>query len=426
VGLFSNMDLISSIKGLKESDLVAKISETFVTRIIQLILSLGTSVLLARALGPEGRGAFALAATLSAVIIQIANLGLHSANTYYSARSHGGQLNGLTGNALIISLVLLLPCLLIGLFLYLIEEQSPVTGWLLILALIGAPVGLLYMNLQNIILGLQEVRSINVTELKLNFLTLIGLLFIALVGFKSPGPMYATTIAAQIYGVYLLFIWIRKVHSVKPLVSLALLKKSLSYGFKAYIATLFSFLVFRVDILMVNHYHGEMETGLYAIALTLVNMMYILPTVAGSLVFAKMCGIPSFQERVRLGIRYSLGISAIMLIAVIAAIMLCSFFIKLLFGDEYAASADAFILLMPGVLAWSGESIIRKVLTSDGYHLGVVNNWGIAFVVNVILNVLLIPENGIQGAAIASSTAVTLVAILNIVLLFWEWRRNNV
>jgi O-antigen/teichoic acid export membrane protein len=65
------------------------------------------------------------------------------------------------------------------------------------------------------------------------------------------------------------------------------------------------------------------------------------------------------------------------------------------------------------------------VLTSDGYHLGVVYNWAIAFVVNVILNIILIPEYGIQGAAIASSAAVTLVAILNILLLFWEWRRNN-
>lgn len=419
------MDLISSIKRFKESDLVTKIGETFATRIVQLIVSLGTSVLLARALGPEGRGKFALAVTLCAVIVQIANLGLHSANTYYSARTHGGRINELIGNSFLISLVLIIPCLFLGLIFYLFEDQAPVTGWLLVLSLAAAPVGLFYMNLQNIIIGLQEVRPINITELTLNIFILIVLMFIVLIGFRSPVPMYATTITAQIFGVYLLFYWLHSVHSVKPRISLRLLKVTLHYGFKAYIATMFSFLVFRVDILMVNYYLGELETGLYAIAISLINVMYILPTVAGSLVFAKMCGLPTFNERVYLGVRYSLAVLAIMLIAVIAAVILCSFIIELLFGDEYAASADAFILLMPGVLAWSGESIIRKVLTSDGYHTGVVKNWAVAFIVNVILNVILIPEHGIQGAAIASSAAVTLVAILNIVLLFWEWRRNN-
>ena len=178
------MDLNSYIKRFKKSDLVTKIGETFATRIVQLVLSLGTSVLLARALGPEGRGEFALAVTLCAVIVQIANLGLHSANTYYSARSHGGRINELIGNSLLISLVLIIPCLFLGLIFYSFKDQAPVTGWLLILALAAAPVGLFYMNLQNIIIGLQEVRPINIAELTLNIFILIVMMFIVLIGFR--------------------------------------------------------------------------------------------------------------------------------------------------------------------------------------------------------------------------------------------------
>ena len=55
--------------------------ETFSTRILLIVVSLITSVFVARALGPEGRGLYAIALTVSMLGIQFSNLGLHSSNT---------------------------------------------------------------------------------------------------------------------------------------------------------------------------------------------------------------------------------------------------------------------------------------------------------------------------------------------------------
>ena len=47
-----------------ESDFVRKVLETFATRILLIGIGLATSVLIARILGPEGRGLFAVAGTI--------------------------------------------------------------------------------------------------------------------------------------------------------------------------------------------------------------------------------------------------------------------------------------------------------------------------------------------------------------------------
>ncbi|MDX1389259.1 MAG: hypothetical protein R3344_08715, partial [Acidobacteriota bacterium] len=84
-----------------ESDFVQKVIETFATRILLIGIGFATSVLIARILGPEGRGLFAVAGTIAAIGIQFGNLGLHSANTYSVARDRG-KLPGLLANSLLV------------------------------------------------------------------------------------------------------------------------------------------------------------------------------------------------------------------------------------------------------------------------------------------------------------------------------------
>ena len=69
------------------------------TRISLVIVGFVTSVIIARTLGPEGRGMFAMAVTLGAIGVQFTNLGLHGSNTYYASRDTQ-LLSPLLGNSL--------------------------------------------------------------------------------------------------------------------------------------------------------------------------------------------------------------------------------------------------------------------------------------------------------------------------------------
>jgi O-antigen/teichoic acid export membrane protein len=89
---------------LINSDFVRKVAETFGTRILLIGIGLVTSVIVARILGPDGRGLYAVAATIGAIGVQFGNLGLHASNTYYVARDRS-LLPALVGNPLLIGFV---------------------------------------------------------------------------------------------------------------------------------------------------------------------------------------------------------------------------------------------------------------------------------------------------------------------------------
>jgi len=54
---------------------------------ISLIVGLGTSVILARVLGPEGKGSYTLAMLLPSLIVTFGNLGIGPATVYYVTRN---------------------------------------------------------------------------------------------------------------------------------------------------------------------------------------------------------------------------------------------------------------------------------------------------------------------------------------------------
>ena len=62
------------------------VASTAGTRMVVLVLGLGSTVALARGLGPTGRGVYALAMTLATLGVVALNFGFHTANTYFASR----------------------------------------------------------------------------------------------------------------------------------------------------------------------------------------------------------------------------------------------------------------------------------------------------------------------------------------------------
>ena len=56
---------------------------TFGTRVFQLILGIGSSVIIARMLGPQGRGIYSLAILLPGLLAVFTNLGIGPASVFY-------------------------------------------------------------------------------------------------------------------------------------------------------------------------------------------------------------------------------------------------------------------------------------------------------------------------------------------------------
>ena len=161
---------------LVSSDFIHKVLGTFITRILLMALGMVTSIIVARILGPEGRGLYAVAFAIGTIGVQFGNLGLHSSNTYYVAKDRK-LLPQLVGNTLVVSFVFGgLIIALSGIIFSLWPNLAPIHGILLMMAILWIPFGLAYMLLQNILLGIMEIKTFNIIELTIRILTVFLIL----------------------------------------------------------------------------------------------------------------------------------------------------------------------------------------------------------------------------------------------------------
>src|SRR3989442_2752955 len=173
------------------SDFAWKVGETFATRVFLIGVGVVASVMVARALGPEGRGLYAVAGALAGMGVQFRNLGLHSANTYFAAGNRR-LLPRLAGNSLAVSAAL--GAVAVGALwgiAFLRPDIAPLSGTLLLLTSASIPIGLAYLLLQNLLIGVQEVRAFNRIEIVTRLLSLTLIALAILQGSVSPEALFA-------------------------------------------------------------------------------------------------------------------------------------------------------------------------------------------------------------------------------------------
>jgi O-antigen/teichoic acid export membrane protein len=167
-------------------------------------------------------------------------------------------------------------------------------------------------------------------------------------------------------------------------------------------------LIFRVDLLIVNHFRGASEAGVYAVASQVANLLLMLPGVIASLLFPRLA---SFQDqRGEFAIRVTRHASALMLIMCAAAAG-GAFVLPLIYGPRFADATIQLLILLPGVYLVSIESVLVQHFTGTGLPVTIPIFWLITLAVNMVLNFALVPSYGARGAALASSLSYSLIFV---------------
>jgi O-antigen/teichoic acid export membrane protein len=387
------------------SNFIYPVLETFVTRILLTGLGLFMTIIVARMLGPEGRGLYAVAAVINGIGIQLGNLGLHAANTYYGARDRA-LVPELTGNSLIVGLPITgLACLLMGLVFLAHPEMAPLQGLLLVIAFTTVPVNLTSFLLQNLLVGLNQIRLCNKIELSTKALTvsLIGLA--ALLGLLTVEKVLEIGLIAIVIGLVWSLWRLRQVMDKPACVSFPVLKSSLRYGLSVYLASFFNYLVLDSGLLIVEHKLGTAQAGFYSISVTMANLVYMLPVIVGLLLFAKVSTILDPQQRWRFTKRVIYATTRLMIIGVGLTTLLVGPAVRILFGAPYQMSIPAFLWLMPGIIFLSIENILQNYVSATGKTAWMIYAPLVGTVVSLLADFCLIDHLGISGAALASTLA---------------------
>lgn len=405
------------------SELVRKISSVFMTQVLRLLMSFAASVLVARLLGPTNRGFFALASATGALGVQFANLGLHTSNTYFSARDQK-SLPMLLGNTLLVSFGF---GTLVSVALWFLSHYLGfigLRGGVFVLALIWIPVGLAYLLGQSLLLGIQQVTAFNLAEIlnKALPIVLIGGMLIAHI--RTVEAMFGATLAGLAAGCGYIFYRLVRQIAVRPSISGAFMRENLSYAMKAYLAALFCFLVIRSDLFLIQALIGVEQAGYYSVAVTLAETFSLLPASVAMIIFPRFSESRNIQDKLQLVWKASLATAAVLIPALTVIGLLSRFTIVTLFGQAFEQSSLAFVLLLPGIFFLGMHSVIVQFLNGIGYPKSVVYIWGFCAALNITANWFVIPRFGIAGASVTSSISY-LLAFLMVALVILRLRAAN-
>jgi O-antigen/teichoic acid export membrane protein len=384
------------------TEFLRSVAATTATRGIQMGAGLVTTVIVARVLGPEGRGLFAVAIAVGALGIQATNLGLHASNTYAAAREPL-RVPALLGNSIVATVLLGgVAALGVAVFCTAWPTLAPVNGTLFALALATVPLGLFYLLLQGLLLGIHAIGPYNRIEIATRILGLLLVAGVVLLGRITVVALFIPVVVATAVGGALAFRRLVAGMAGPLTTSRQLFYENLRYGSRAYLSALFSFLVLRSDLFLVKHLIGAASAGQYSIAATLGETLMVVPVVTGALLFPRLAAADP-ATRWPLARRAIGAVAVVMMLVTLIAFVVTVPVIRLLFGPEFLPAVPAFRWLLPGIFLISVNTIFMNFFAAQGMPWFTVISPGIASLTNITINLWAIPVFGIVGAAVASS-----------------------
>lgn len=395
------------------SRLRRNISMTLARQLLAAGAQFLTVVLIARQLGPQGNGYYAMAILVPTLLARFLNFGVGPATVYHVGRGDFGARQAARENlrmALIVAvagIAITLPVLTIwG------EQLFPdVPLVLLLIGLAAFPASLLLAYLNTILQGLEDFRAFNMTVLMPPCVTLMG---VALSLFwLQAGAVGAVTayLIGQVAGVVVVTIQLVRYarafrYSEKRVAGRHYRKKTIGYGWKAHLSNILAFLNYRADIFLVNLFLNPAATGLYVIAVQIAERLWMLSQAASTVLLPRLSAMHDDPEgRLALTRRGFWAVSGVTTLASVVAGAALYWLIKPVFGDEYSGALPAFFWLIPGIIALAGARVQSNCIAAAGKPEWNTYVAVVVVALNVGGNILLVPKHGIVGAAWATTAA---------------------
>ena len=178
------------------------------------------------------------------------------------------------------------------------------------------------------------------------------------------------------------------------------------------ISNLAIFLMMTFDVVFLKKFKGDETVAYYAVAMKLVSILFMINNSVYISVSLKIAQLYTDKNRTELlkALKHSARIIVLLTVPVVLFVCLFSENILYFFGENYTQGKQALLILMMGQLMASffGVSAIYLNMTGRQSIFQIVLIF--AVLVNLILNIILIPIYSLTGAAIAFVSS----------LLFWN------
>jgi O-antigen/teichoic acid export membrane protein len=362
-------------------------------------------LVVARSLGPDGRGTVAFLTVTALALGFVARLGVSEATLIFAAQRIGARpqllanavfasfATGTVGALIFCGALLAFPSLRPG-------GVGPAELLALVPAVIAA--SLLQSGL-SFLLGCRRFRQMGLISSMAPWL--YPALLILLWGIGRLSVFTATLAWAAAIGFWallLIFASAQGLGRVAP--NWKLLSESMRFGIRAWVGSLARLLNFRIDQVLIGFIATETTLGIYSVAVNFSELLFYLPAATATALAPVVAATPE-KDRGRRTLSVFRAVAVVTCAGLVLAAVLGPLLLPILFGDAFRPSVVPFLLLLPGALGFMCIGIFSSALlggSAPGHSsLGAV----VALPVGVVLDLALIPRFNASGASVASSVA---------------------
>lgn len=166
-----------------------------------------------------------------------------------------------------------------------------------------------------------------------------------------------------------------------------------------------SFLIYtQTDRLMINHYLGVEEVGVYTIGMQLSNILAILIGPIQNSLFPKFLELyrNDYQKYYNFYKLTNTIITQFYLVITLISIVVVKYTFKYVYSSQYDGAILIYSILAFSVFIKANGSLQTSHMTIKNITKKSFYKTLVSLILNIILNILLIPKYGINGAAIAT------------------------
>jgi O-antigen/teichoic acid export membrane protein len=390
---------------------------TFLSREVMLAFGFANSIILARCLGPEGVGSYALIVTTAHFLAQVLCLGLNQSNNYFAARApeRAGLLFTQSAFPVLVLAGPLIAC----------AVWCPRAGDLLfgrlsselrLGALIGTAILVVQVNLGSILFGLQRYKRYGMVNALPSVGTAATNLILVALFRRSVEWAIASWLAWNLLTLLVSAGLLAALARPRWNIDRAFLWECLRIGAKGLLTSLLGYLALRGIYLILNHYHGAAVVGYYSVAVPMSELLLHAPGVLGAMLFTKTSARQYSGVEVARVLRMHLVLGALGC----GALGLLSWTLfPSLFGARFSNSVVPFQILLIGNY-FMGLWILTSGYLSGryGYPASVLLLTGLMAALTVGLGLWWIPGTGATGGAEAWSVAAGVASLAMLAVFF--------
>lgn len=407
---------------------------TFVLQLWYLVFGFIISVFLSRLVGAEGFGTFTFATSWVGLLGIPTTFGLNQLLVrevaVYNSQKNWGLVRGILkwSNLLVLGASLFFGLLAIVITYLTTFHQNRTLFYDLCIAFSCLPFFALISLRQAVMKGFHDIVRAQMPELALQPLLFLGFCWVAYLLLKSDittswilaAHVVSMAIAYGVGSRLLTQILPKEIHHTNPLYEI---RPWLDSAIPFMLVGSMQMVYNRIDIILLGILSTQENVGVYAIANKLAQLICL-----GLMVFNRSLGpavatlyaegkLQQLQSIITRTTRYIFLLSVpVTLVLVIGAQPILA-----IAGPEFTRGSMALMILCVGQLGNALTGSVGILLNMCGYERYTAWTIAISVTLNAILDLLLIPSMGINGAAIATTTSLLLANVLKVI-----WVQNKI